>query len=112
MGDALGRAAGVRLEPNPFRDRARVSLVTRSAGPVEMGVYDPLGREVRSLAPRAWLEAGTHTMEWDGRTEAGAEAAPGLYLLRATADGRRYLRPLVKLRVSNRPLFFCEACQV
>jgi len=50
--------------------------------PVQLTLYDSLGRSVRTLTERS-LSAGTHTIESDVRG-----LAPGTYHLRATAGTR------------------------
>ncbi len=76
------RAAG----PNPFRDSATLSFTLARGGPLRWDVFDLAGRRVVSGA-RA-LDAGEHTVTWDGRDDAGRRVEPGLYLLRWQADGR------------------------
>ena len=38
----------------------------------------------------ARVEAGYHSVEWDGRNDAGAQVASGIYIYRFSADN--YLR--------------------
>jgi len=87
-----------RVSPNPFRDRAYVSFALREAGRVDVGVYDLAGRAVRKLASGAWLEAGLHALDWNGRRDDGTEPAAGMYFVRVRADGREDMTGLVKLR--------------
>ena len=49
-------------------------------------VYNLMGQQVRVLAD-GWLAAGVHRVRWDGRTEAGAEAASGVYWVMLQAGG-------------------------
>ena len=48
-------------------------LPLAEAGPVRLVVYNLMGQQVRVLAD-GWVDAGAHSMRWDGRTAAGAEA--------------------------------------
>jgi hypothetical protein len=45
-----------------------------------------------------WEVAGSHTIVWDGRTEAGAVAPAGLYFIRAESEGLSATRGLVRVR--------------
>jgi flagellar hook assembly protein FlgD len=65
---------------------------------VSLSIYDASGRQVRRLEPPTIVSAGRYTRVWDGRTEVGAEAAPGMYLARLVVDGVRFERniPLVR----------------
>jgi len=65
--------------PNPTRGPARIVLHTETAGPVDVGVYDLLGRQLVELHAGA-MAAGERTFEIDG------DALPaGIYVLRASS---------------------------
>ncbi len=84
--------------PYPSPSRGRVSLVLDLPAPanVSLDVYDLRGRRVWS-GPSGMREAGRWTLDWPGRTEAGARMAPGVYLALVTADGRAMSRRIVVL---------------
>jgi len=48
-------------------------------------VFDPQGRLVRTLQPDAYLEAGYHDLQLDGRGERGERLPSGAYLYRIEA---------------------------
>jgi hypothetical protein len=80
--------------PNPFRVSTRIDFVLAQAGRVEVGVYDLAGRRVATLLQGS-LEAGPHTVSWDGRTSRGLAAA-GLYqYVVRTSAGRQARRMLL-----------------
>lgn len=55
-------------------------------GPI--GIYDRLGRLVRTLSPDAALTSGGSAVPaWDRRDASGNPAAPGVYLWRASGNG-------------------------
>ena len=74
-----------------------IGYAPRSAR-VSLAIYDAAGRQVRRLEPPGIVTAGRHTRVWDGRSETGAEAAPGLYVARLVVDGAAFERnvPLVR----------------
>ncbi len=85
--------------PNPLGVVAgpiRASLRVASAGTVMAGVYDISGRLVRTLASGP-MTAGAHEIQWDGRTDAGARAASGVYALRVQAGKAEASRRVVVL---------------
>jgi flagellar hook assembly protein FlgD len=49
-------------------------------------VLDATGRRVRSVLD-GWLPAGRHEITWDGRGEAGARVAAGVYFMRIAGPG-------------------------
>ena len=56
-----------------------------SAAPVRADIYDLGGRLVKHLSNES-MEAGFHTMVWNGEDQAGIKASPGIYLLRIDID--------------------------
>ena len=85
------------LWPNPSMGVTRVRFSVTSAGPVNLAVFDALGRRVATLAD-VGLQAGAHEVEWDGRTEAGAPAAAGVYHVRLAAGGNVATRTVAVVR--------------
>ena len=49
---------------------------------VEAGIFDLGGRRIRLLEEQRSVSAGTYSIPWDGRDEAGNLVPPGLYALR------------------------------
>ena len=72
--------------PTPFNAEVTIPFALAAAGPVRLAVYNLLGQQIRVLAD-GWTEAGLHQVRWDGRTDAGVEAASGVYWAVLQADG-------------------------
>jgi photosystem II stability/assembly factor-like uncharacterized protein len=72
--------------PNPSMGVARIRFSVPSPRHVNVAVFDALGRRVATLADGG-LQAGAHEVAWDGRTDAGAPAAAGVYVVRLAAGG-------------------------
>ena len=64
--------------PTPFNAEVSIPFALAEAGPIRISVYNLMGQQVRVLAD-GWVAAGEHRVRWDGRTEAGVEAASGVY---------------------------------
>ena len=64
--------------PTPFNAEVTIPFVLAEAGPVRLAIYNLMGQQVRVLAD-GWVDAGAHSMRWDGRTDVGTEAASGVY---------------------------------
>lgn len=71
------------LYPNPSHGVLTVPLVVPQAMHARVDVVDPLGRTVRVLHD-GMLDAGSHALGWDARSDGGAEVAAGVYLVRLT----------------------------
>ncbi len=85
-GPGAGPASLRPAAPNPFYASTRLSYALTEAGPVRLAVYDLAGREVARLVV-ALQPAGEHAVSWNGRDDAGARRAPGIYFVRLVAGG-------------------------
>jgi len=83
--------------PNPFNPSTTIRFALKGSGPSILAVYNITGQRVRTLVDRV-LPAGEHSVIWDGRDEAGAEAASGLYFYRLTTSGQELTRKMVLLK--------------
>ncbi|MEO0068647.1 MAG: T9SS type A sorting domain-containing protein, partial [candidate division WOR-3 bacterium] len=77
----LGRGIRVAVRPNPFTGRTVLSVALENPGLVDLQVYDNLGRLVRNVARSRSVITGSEFV-WDGRDDAGAEVARGVYFYR------------------------------
>ena len=92
-----GRTAIRMAFPNPFDQNTTVVLALAQAGPVEVGVFDITGRQVRTLV-RGTQAAGERIVSWDGRDDRGARLGAGVYLLRLQSGGHSETRALRLVR--------------
>jgi hypothetical protein len=83
--------------PNPFSPELAIRFSLSTPGPVDLRVFDVEGRLVRNLEP-GFVEAGYHSLSWDGRDESGQEAARGVYFIRMDAGGHSYRQKAVLSR--------------
>jgi hypothetical protein len=68
-------------QPNPFNPETNISFTLPVRAYVYMTIYNIEGKKVRILASRE-MSAGTHTVHWNGRDEAGNPVASGIYFYR------------------------------
>ncbi len=100
-GLAVGAAPIARLalsqpRPNPSPAGATFELQLEQAGPVGVEVLDMAGRRVATLVGST-LDAGRHSLAWDGRDGTGQPAAAGVFFIRAVSEGRIATQRFVKL---------------
>ncbi len=75
--------------PNPFNPVTRIELYVPGEGtavPLEVGIFDVLGRRVRRLQAGV-TTPGWHSWTWYGRDDAGRRLGSGVYFLRAVSGG-------------------------
>ncbi|UCD18153.1 MAG: lamin tail domain-containing protein, partial [Candidatus Zixiibacteriota bacterium] len=87
----------VTVEPNPFslsRDhRTSITLSVPSGEAMSMRIYDRDGRVVKTLIED--MRPFEKTIEWDGRSDAGRELSPGIYILFVEVFGRDHYKQTV-----------------
>jgi uncharacterized membrane protein len=87
----------LRVRPNPTWGATTLSLDLPIATSGVLSIFDCNGRVVRRLLSGP-IAAGQHEFEWDGRTEAGAAAAAGVYYSTFSGAAMRQSQKLVLLR--------------
>jgi flagellar hook assembly protein FlgD len=80
----------LRAQPNPASGTQVLTFTLPVRGPVRVEVFNVAGRLVRTLGGE--FEAGTHSVQWDGRDLAGAPVGPGLYFARLGTKTTKLLR--------------------
>ena len=83
--------------PNPFRDGTTLRFQVPSADDVRLDVFDVQGRRVRELVSTR-LDAGSHTVDWDGRDDRGNSLASGLYFYRLAQGGESVIGRALRMR--------------
>ncbi len=83
--------------PNPFGGQTTVRFGIASRQHVELAVYNLAGQKVKTLVSQP-LDAGSHSLTWDGRDEAGQTVASGVYLYQLKTNREALTRRLVLMR--------------
>ncbi len=83
--------------PNPFNPSTSIAfeLPARSSAVVE--IFDVNGALIRKLVDET-MDAGRHTVEWNGRDDGGHVVGSGVYFYRLTAAGRTQSKKMVILK--------------
>jgi hypothetical protein len=83
--------------PNPMRASSLFTLQLPREAPVNVEVLDVAGRRVRTLAAGTF-PAGTRSVFFDGRDDAGRELPPGIYRVRGRIGDTETSRTVIRLR--------------
>ncbi|MDP8207320.1 MAG: T9SS type A sorting domain-containing protein [Candidatus Electryonea clarkiae] len=78
--------------PNPFNSMARITFTLKSAGKVELKVYDVLGRELTTLINRT-LEFGRHEVQLNAD-----DFASGIYFITLESGNYQTVKKVVLIR--------------
>jgi hypothetical protein len=103
----IGTSAGVptqandtflgRAVPNPFMQGTVISYQMAAAGHVSLEIYNVNGQLVRTLVTGG-VDAGPHSVLWNGRDNSGETAARGVYFCCMEADGYRATEKIVFMK--------------
>lgn len=83
--------------PNPFNPSTTIEFTLPQASTVKLEVYNITGQKVRILVSGN-LDAGLHSISWDGTNDYGEKVASGMYIYRITSGSFVQTRKMVLLR--------------
>jgi FlgD Ig-like domain len=92
-GDHDGRLL-IGSHPNPFNPVTQIHFALPAAAAVQIDVLDVRGHVVCNLLNQ-WHQAGSYSVEWNGRNETGAPLGAGIYLARLQTGGRSFTCKMV-----------------
>lgn len=78
--------------PNPFNPQTNISFQVNHPSKVKIDIYNIKGQKVKSLINDN-LQAGKHSLVWNGKDERGSEVASGIYFTKIkTAYGNKTIK--------------------
>lgn len=83
--------------PNPFNAVTTIKYQLPDDGNVTIGVYSVLGKKVATLVDGE-VEAGYHTIVWDGTDDEGNDVPSGIYFYRMDATGFKVTRKMTLMK--------------
>jgi len=83
--------------PNPFNPQTSISCTIPQGGYVKLEVYNILGSKIRTLV-NGDMDAGQHTIIFDGADDSGNSVAAGVYFYRLKTDGGTLTRKMVLIK--------------
>jgi hypothetical protein len=83
--------------PNPFNPITEISFSLPNAGHVKLEVYNIMGQRVTTLVDE-YREAGTHSVTWNSKNDAGHEVSSGVYFYRLESGSFTETRKMVLLK--------------
>jgi len=93
------RASVSDCVPNPFNPVTTIQYHVAGTGWVSLVVYDVSGRRVRGLVSEVQgPRPEGYSVQWDGRNDAGAGVASGLYFYRMVSLGFSETKKMLLLK--------------
>ena len=78
-------SSSLAVHPNPFNPRTTITFAVDHPQNVEISIFDMTGKRIAVLTNRLF-QAGTHSVDWQGRDQQGRGVASGTYLVRMITD--------------------------
>ncbi len=79
--NASGVTTMLGSRPNPYNQRTHVRFALGQSGQARVSIFDASGRRVRTLVDGS-LDAGVHSLVWDGEDDRGSRLPSGVYWAR------------------------------
>ena len=83
--------------PNPFNPATEIKFELPASQTVRLEVVDINGKVVRTLV-NGDLDAGVHSVRWDGKDTSGSDMPSGIYFYRLSTDGGSVSRKMMLVR--------------
>jgi len=83
--------------PNPFNPETVLKFSLPQDSRVTLKIYNVLGQVVNTLVDE-FLQAGNHSVTWDGKNEQGSDVASGVYFYRLKASSYESIMKMTLLR--------------
>jgi len=83
--------------PNPFNPVTNIRFDVPENSMVTMVIYDLLGQKVKTLVNYE-MNAGFHSIQWNGTNDHGKPLASGMYIYRINAGGFHAVKKLVFMK--------------
>lgn len=83
--------------PNPFNPSTEIAFRLPRQSHVTLCIHDVLGNTVRTLLSGI-VEAGMHSVPWDGKDDRSFETGSGVYYYRLQTDSGSRVRKMIKLK--------------
>ena len=84
--------------PNPFNPSTSIEYALPKSGPVELNIFDILGRRVKTLLHETQHPVGFYTLTWDGRDQAGRLGGSGVYFYRLETTNFTQTRKMLLIK--------------
>jgi hypothetical protein len=98
VSDDSGRRFGLaQNSPNPFNPKTTIAFTLPEPAAVSLEIFDVAGHKVVTLVDEP-LDAGPHSVNWDGMTDDGERAASGVYFYQLMAGEEKTTRKMVLLK--------------
>jgi FlgD Ig-like domain/Right handed beta helix region len=83
--------------PNPFNPSTTIKFDIANKSDVELAIYNIKGQKVQTLV-NGQINAGLHTVIWNGKDQNNQSVASGIYFYKLTSDSRTQTKRMMLLK--------------
>jgi len=83
--------------PNPFNMDTRIQFALPEDSQITIAIYDTRGALIKTLLHKK-VNAGYHTVQWNGKDERGNEIASGIYFVALSTPESQQTRKIILLK--------------
>lgn len=80
--------------PNPFQSSTKIDFYLKSSGKTKVSIFNIKGEKVKTILSDN-LEAGDHTVQWDGKNSADTKVKSGIYFYKLEFNGYSRIKKMV-----------------
>ena len=92
-----GRVTLEQNYPNPFNPETVIPFSLPTSGLTKVSVFNLVGQEIAVLV-EDHMDAGRHTVRWNGRDSFGRTSSSGIYFVRMLAGSEQAVRKIVLMK--------------
>lgn len=81
--------------PNPFNNKITINFELKTAGKVDVKIFDALGQLIKTLISKSF-SAGIYSIYWDGTNFNGEQVQGGLFFYRINLNGTNYMGKILR----------------
>ncbi|HPM03852.1 MAG TPA: FlgD immunoglobulin-like domain containing protein, partial [Candidatus Cloacimonadota bacterium] len=83
--------------PNPFNPSTSISFSLKNNSKVKIAIYNVKGELVKELLDKN-MQAGKHSIVWDGKNTNHKTVSAGIYLLRMISNDYQSTRKMIMIK--------------
>ena len=83
--------------PNPFNPTTTIAFEISTSGQTTLDIYNSKGQKVTRLLNEE-LEAGDHSVIWDGTDNTGKKVPSGMYFSRVSVDDKQKVNKMIMIK--------------